>query len=139
MVNMTYRMGLPSGDYLDVQAYTAALAVDAARILAGEPWLHAKQVTRGSFAVDLGRAQTYAELAVDGVIKFVPSATQHSAYRYTLMTVVADGVNAPTFEGFSPWGGSLDWNNTAGVINHLMFFSDGLKAYYSIVSPRAES
>jgi hypothetical protein len=49
--------------------------------------------------------------------------------------MVADGVvaNAPTFAGYAEAQGNLGWDSTAGAVNLVKFFYDGVVAWYSIL------
>ena len=68
---------------------------------------------------------------VTGALSFTPGATLMPGGQCTL-TLVSNGVNTPTFAGFSKWGGSSAWDNTNGAVNELTFFVLGSRAYYSI-------
>lgn len=46
--------------------------------------------------------------------------------------LIANGTNVPTFVGFKEWGGSLGWDNRAGITNQVQFFYDGYDYFYSI-------
>ncbi|MBC7493107.1 MAG: hypothetical protein H7241_11795, partial [Novosphingobium sp.] len=48
-------------------------------------------------------------------------------------SLVADGVNPPSFTGFKEWGGSAGYLNTAGTVNYLQMRFDGLDYTYSVV------
>jgi uncharacterized repeat protein (TIGR02059 family) len=48
------------------------------------------------------------------------------------LPLVANGVNAPDFSAFKEWGGSMGWDNTAGMLNSVQFFSDGYDVYVFI-------
>lgn len=50
----------------------------------------------------------------------------------TYVKLTADGTNTPTFAGMTEWGGSLGWDNTAGMVNNIAFFHDGTTTYYSV-------
>lgn len=132
MAGKVYKLGLASGARLDVEEVSLARAILMARVKAGNEWLAATQVTSGAFVIDLTGSVVHADLAVTGTVTFSPS-TDRLPYRYTMLAVTADGSNVPAFTGFTKWGGSLDWDNTAGKVNYVMFFSDGVNAYYSLV------
>lgn len=69
--------------------------------------------------------------AVSGPLIFTPAA---SAVRGALvyLRLVADGVNAPNFSAFKEWGGSLGYDNRAGIPNQVQFFHDGVDSWVSI-------
>ncbi|WP_295640193.1 SwmB domain-containing protein [Novosphingobium sp.] len=48
-------------------------------------------------------------------------------------SLVADGINPPSFTGFKEWGGSAGYLNTAGTVNYLQMRFDGLDYTYSVV------
>lgn len=48
------------------------------------------------------------------------------------LRLTANGQHVPTFANFAEWGTSLGWDNTAGVVNQVQFFYDGVDAFYSI-------
>ncbi len=50
----------------------------------------------------------------------------------TLVRLVADGINAPVFTGFTHWGGSLGYDNRNGIVNVIQFWFDGYDYWYSI-------
>ncbi|GAC1406896.1 MAG: hypothetical protein NVSMB69_06800 [Novosphingobium sp.] len=56
----------------------------------------------------------------------VPGATVETS-------LVADGINPPSFTGFKEWGGSAGYLNTAGTVNYLQMRFDGLDYTYSVV------
>jgi len=68
---------------------------------------------------------------VSGPLTFTPAA---SAVRGALvyLRLVADGTNAPNFSAFKEWGGSLGYDNRAGIANQVQFFHDGVDSWVSI-------
>lgn len=69
--------------------------------------------------------------SVSSVLAFTPAA---SAVRGALvyLRLIADGTNAPTFNGFKEWGGSMGYDNRNGIANQVQFFHDGVDSWYSI-------
>lgn len=68
---------------------------------------------------------------VSSVLAFTPGASPvKNSQAYVVL--IADGVNAPTFTGFKEWGGSLGYDNRAGIANQVQFFYDGFDKYYSV-------
>lgn len=68
---------------------------------------------------------------VGNVIAFTPAANPvQGASVYVRLT--ADGTNAPTFSGFTEWGGSMGYDNRPGIVNVAQFFYDGATAWYSV-------
>jgi len=68
---------------------------------------------------------------VTGPLAFtVATGAVRGALAYLRLT--ADGTNTPTFSGFNEWGGSLGYDNRAGIVNQLQFFCDGVDSWYSI-------
>lgn len=76
--------------------------------------------------------------SVTGPLVFTPMA---NAVRGSLvyLRLVANGVNAPTFTGFTEWGASMGWDNTNGTINNVQFFADGYDTYVSITQSSANT
>lgn len=70
---------------------------------------------------------------VRGVIAFTPIATGAVIGATVETSLVADGVNAPTFTGFKERGGSAGYLNTAGTVNFVQLRFDGLDYTYSLV------
>lgn len=50
----------------------------------------------------------------------------------TYVRLLSDGTNVPTFTGFKEWGGSLGYNNQAGIVNEISFWYDGYDYWYAI-------
>jgi hypothetical protein len=50
----------------------------------------------------------------------------------TYVRLVADGVNAPVFTGYTQWGGSMGYDNRNGIVNQITFWYDGYDYWYSI-------
>lgn len=71
-----------------------------------------------------------AQTNVAGALKFTPGAAAVKGARCYLR-MVADGVNAPDFTSWAEWGGSLGYNNTAGLLNEIQFMYDGYDYWYS--------
>lgn len=72
-----------------------------------------------------------APATVSSPLTFTPAA---SAVRGALvyLRLVADGINAPNFSAFKEWGGSLGYDNRAGIPNQVQFFHDGVDSWVSI-------
>ena len=71
------------------------------------------------------------QTAVTGALTFTPAA---AAVRGALvyLRLVADGANLPNFAAFKEWGGSLGYDNRAGIANQVQFFCDGTDSFVSI-------
>lgn len=86
-----------------------------------------------SSTISLARAgQAFMQQqAVSGPLIFTPAA---SAVRGALvyLRLVADGANTPNFAAFKEWGGSLGYDNRAGIANQVQFFHDGVDSWVSI-------
>lgn len=78
-----------------------------------------------------GGTRYMSQTTVTGALTFAPSA---SPVRGSLvyLRLVADGINVPDFTAFAEWGGSLGWDNTAGITNQVQFFYDGSDAWCSV-------
>jgi hypothetical protein len=78
-----------------------------------------------------GGTRYMPQTTVTGALTFVASA---SLVRGSLvyLPLIADGTHAPDFSAFEEWGGSLGWDNTAGITNQVQFFHDGYASYVSI-------
>jgi hypothetical protein len=76
--------------------------------------------------------QTYMpQQTVSSVLAFTVAASPvQGALVY--VRLVADGTNAPTFTGMKEWGGSLGYDNRAGIVNEVQFFYDGYDYWFSI-------
>lgn len=86
-----------------------------------------------SQSVPLARAgQAFMQQrAVSGPLTFAPAAAAvRGALVYLRLT--ADGINVPDFSNFKEWGGSLGYDNRAGIVNQVQFFYDGAEAFVSI-------
>jgi len=68
---------------------------------------------------------------VSGALAFSVSGTP-GLFTTTYVKLTSNGTNTPTFPGMTEWGGSLGWDNTAGMVNNVAFFNDGTTTYYSI-------
>lgn len=69
--------------------------------------------------------------SVSGPLGFTVGANPvQGALVYLRLT--ADGTNLPTFSGFKEWGGSLGYDNRAGIINEVQFFYDGYDYWYTV-------
>lgn len=72
---------------------------------------------------------------VSGALAFTPAAgATRGASCYVRLT--ADGANQPTFTGFKEWGGSMGWDNRAGMVNQLQFFHDGVDSWFMATQER---
>lgn len=71
------------------------------------------------------------QTSVAAVIPFTVAANPVKNSR-VFLRLIADGTNAPTFTGFKQWGGSMDYDNRAGICNQIQFFYDGYDAWYII-------
>lgn len=76
-------------------------------------------------------------------VTYMPQQTVASVLAFTIaaspvqgalvyLRLIADGTNAPTFAGFKEWGGSLGYDNRAGIVNEVQFFYDGYDYWFSI-------
>lgn len=72
-----------------------------------------------------------ANKTVSGALTFTPAA---SAVRGALVYLrcIADGTNLPVYSAFKEWGGSLGYDNRAGIENQMQFFFDGFNYWVSI-------
>jgi hypothetical protein len=71
-----------------------------------------------------------APTTVSGALAFTPAANAvQGAFAYVRLT--ADGVNTPTFPGFTETIGSAGYMSTAGVVNLLEFSYDGYDYWFA--------
>lgn len=72
-----------------------------------------------------------APKTINSALTFTPAA---NAVRGALvyLRLVADGVNLPVYSAFKEWGGSLGYDNRAGIENQMQFFFDGFNYWVSI-------
>jgi|GEM_PF-2248493 len=66
-------------------------------------------------------------------IAFTPSEVSAVAGMQCLASLVADGVNIPTFTGFKEAGWSAGYLNTAGIVNNIEFLFDGLDYLFAVL------
>lgn len=75
---------------------------------------------------------------------YMPSQTVSAPIAFTVsgspvkgahvyLRLLADGTNTPTFAGMLEWGGSMGYDNRAGITNEITFFYDGVDVWYSIM------
>lgn len=69
---------------------------------------------------------------VSGAVAFTINATGAAKDARCYLRLVANGSNVPSFTGFKEWGGSLGYDNRAGIVNELSFWYDGNDYWYSI-------
>lgn len=71
------------------------------------------------------------QTSVTSALTFTPAA---AAVRGALvyLRLVADGANLPNFAAFKEWGGSLGYDNRAGIVNEVQFFHDGVDSFVSL-------
>jgi hypothetical protein len=103
-----------------------ALPDDVARqyVAEGRAVLAAEYILFNSPQADLGTRYVAA------VIPYTAITTGAVRGSSCLMTVIADGINSPTFSGIVAHGSDAGYVNTAGVVNTLWMWYDGLKYYY---------
>ena len=70
---------------------------------------------------------------VRNVVGFSPNTSGAVLGATVETSLVADGINPPSFPGFKEWGGSAGYLNTAGTVNYLQMRFDGLDYTYSVV------
>ena len=70
---------------------------------------------------------------VRNAVVFSPNTTGALLGATVETSLVADGINPPSFTGFKEWGGSAGYLNTAGTVNYLQMRFDGLDYTYSVV------
>jgi uncharacterized repeat protein (TIGR02059 family) len=79
------------------------------------------------------RETLMAQHFVDDAIEFTAGAVRLTGAK-TFVRVVADGTNAPTFDGIYKMAGSGDYLNTDKVVNLFTFFHDGATVWYSVTN-----
>lgn len=92
-----------------------------------------------SLSVPLTQAGTawMPQQTVSGALNFTPAANAvKGAFAY--VRLVADGVNAPTWTGFTEEIGSAGYDNRNGIVNRLQFAYDG-SDYWVAVSQAANA
>lgn len=89
-------------------------------------------------ALTSGGAAYMPKQSIAGAFAFVaaPGSLRNSS---VYLPLVANGVNAPDFSAFKEWGGSMGWDNTAGVLNSVQFFADGYEVYVFITQATASA
>lgn len=69
---------------------------------------------------------------VTGAISFSLSGATKSACARTIYRLIANGVNIPTFTGFTESSESIGYYNSNGILNIITFEWDGVTAWYRI-------
>jgi hypothetical protein len=77
---------------------------------------------------------------VSGPLAFTPNLTNAALGASVSVTLISNGANAPTFDGFSEWGSTRGYDNSqAGLVNTVTFWYDGIAARYSVSQPMTNS
>lgn len=86
-----------------------------------------------STVIKLTGAEQMAQKSVVGATLFTLDASGAVDGAVVQLDLIANGTNTPTFAGdFRQWGGSMAYNNNAGIRNSLTFFRRSGICYYSI-------
>lgn len=85
-----------------------------------------------SSAIAFVQSSVMSQLAISAALTFSIDAAGATPGVSCYVRLIADGTNAPNFSAFKEWGGSLGWNNTAGILNQVTFFYDGFDYWYSV-------
>jgi hypothetical protein len=83
-----------------------------------------------SQTIPLDNNAAMPQTTVSGALTFSPAGGPVSGGQCYLR-IIADGTNAPNFSAFREWGGSLGYDNRAGIVNQVTFFYDGYDYWYS--------
>lgn len=101
-------------------------------------------------AAELARVQSVYDISYSAAIPltevgtaYMPPQTVAAVITFTLaaspvrgasvyLRLTADGTNSPTFTGFKEWGGSMGYDNRAGIVNQVQFWHDGFDAWYMV-------
>ena len=83
-------------------------------------------------SVPFDKAYQYASVSMSADIAFTVNSTGALAGAATLIKVTADGTHNVSFTGFNKSSGSLPFDNTNAVVNHIYFWCDGSLYWYSI-------
>jgi uncharacterized repeat protein (TIGR02059 family) len=73
-----------------------------------------------------------AEKIISGPVAFTVDSAGALAGGSVTMRLIADGANSPTFSTMKEFGASQGWLNTAGILNNVTAFYDGVDYYYSV-------
>lgn len=92
------------------------------------------QAVSGSFvaALKFSSDQYLAEKIISGPITFTADLAGAVPGGSVTMRLIANGANAPVFQGMKEAGSSLGWSNPAGILNNVVVYFDGVDVYYSI-------
>jgi len=85
-----------------------------------------------STVIDLSSAKVMAPTTITSALVFTSTGAP-AVFKPTYVRLTANGTNTPDFSNFSEWGVSLGWVNTAGTVNFVNFFSDGVENFYSVI------
>jgi len=86
-----------------------------------------------SAAVSFTGQEQMAQTTVTGAMAFTVDATAAIDGAVVQLDLIANGTNAPTFSSdFRQWGGSMGYDNRAGIRNSLTFFRRSGVYYYAI-------
>jgi hypothetical protein len=80
--------------------------------------------------VPLDSVKTMPRRTVSGALTFTVGATANGGQ--CVLPIVADGVSAVTFQGFTEAGFSAGFNNTAGILNMVQFFYLDGTPYFAV-------
>lgn len=116
---------------------SAALAGGAQLVfhVRGAPPASASGVGRlGAFSTTLAfLGDLYmAEKVISGPLAFTADMTGAVPGSSVTLRLIADGANPPSFAGMKEVLGSQGWLNTAGILNNVVVFYDGVDVYYTV-------
>lgn len=115
----------------------APFAIIGSSIIGGDdvPWTSTAFAT----AIPFDGPKYMPQQAVSGALAFTVNATGAQAGYFCYVRLVANGVNIPTFSGFTEDLSSFGYDNTASRINVVRFWYDGTSYWYSISQPRVDT
>lgn len=83
--------------------------------------------------IPFDKAFQYMQIsAVNGPIEFSVDNANRIPGAVTLVRVLSDGVNEPTFSGITEITSSTGYDNRENILNHLCFFHDGVRYMVNI-------
>lgn len=88
-----------------------------------------------AFSESIPLTQPYSFMSahqVSGALEFSPNLTGRQPGAVTLVRLLADGTNEPTFDSITEINTSAGYDNTENILNHLVFFYDGVRVMVNI-------
>lgn len=98
-----------------------------------QPETEANTAVSFTSSVPFSKAYTFmAAHAVSGDIEFVPDFSGAEPGAVTMVRLLADGAHTPTFSGITEINTSAGYDNREDILNHLVFFYDGVRVLVNI-------